>query len=277
MMRLIKYSAGAVLATFIGGFLLFGSDFSSMIRTSASSLQQSARENVPVEFELDRAKDQINEILPDLQSQVRMIAEEEVAISRLEKEVSKDQARLEKLEHTVVSLREQARTQHVSLRTAPTELDRQQVTRNLQSHFSHFKQAKLATESKQRLLEKRREGLAAAVTVLEEMRLRQSELKLKVESLAAQHRLIKASKIESGTLVDSSRLSKADQLLGQIENRLAVAQRVRLGRRSRIVCGLVSSPSTNQQFGKCFPCSTLTLKKQKRRSKRGGSTKHTLC
>ena len=226
MLRLIKYSAGTLLAVFLGGFLLFGSDLTSMIRTSASSIRQSAREQVPVEFELDRAKDQINEILPDLQSQVRMIAEEEVAISRLEKEVTSDLAHLDKLERTIASLRGKADTKNVSLKAGALPMDHQQLTKQLQFRFSHFKQAKHSIQSKQRLLEKRRQGLAASLNLLQEMRLRQSELKLKVESLAAQHRLIKASKVESGTLVDGSQLSKADQLLGQIENRLAVAQRV---------------------------------------------------
>ena len=226
MLRLIKYVAGTSLAVFLGGFLIFGSDLTSMIRTSANSIRQSAREHVPVEFELDRAKDQINEILPDLQSQVRMIAEEEVAINQLEKEVTKDLAHLDNLERTIASLREKAIVQNVSLKTGEKQPDRRHLTKQLQSRFSHFKQAKLSIDSKQRLLEKRRQGLAASVNLLQEMRLRQSELKLKVESLAAQHRLIKASKVESGTLVDGSQLSKADQLLGQIENRLDVAQRV---------------------------------------------------
>ncbi|MDG1896310.1 MAG: hypothetical protein P8J37_15515 [Fuerstiella sp.] len=58
------------------------------------------------------------------------------------------------------------------------------------------------------------------------MRHRKAELEQKVEALAAQHRLVQASAIESGKLIDGSRLSEADQLLNQIETRLAVAQRV---------------------------------------------------
>ena len=226
MFRFIKYTTGAVVAVFIGGFLLFGSDLTSMVKTSANSIRQSARESVPVEFELDRAKDQINDILPDLQSQVRMIAEEEVAISRLEKEVTQDQQRMAKLEQSLSGLRKKVRTNQVSWRVGEANLDRQQFTKHLQSRFSHLKQAKLSTDSKERLLAKRREGLAAAVTLLEEMRLRQSELELKVESLAAQHRLVKASAIDSGQLVDDSNLSQADQLLGEIENRIEVAERM---------------------------------------------------
>jgi len=226
MFRFIKYSTGTVLAIFIGGFLLFGSDLTSMLKTSANSIRETARQSVPVEFELDRAKDQINDILPDLQSQVRMIAEEEVAISRLEKEVNQDQQRMEKLEQSLTTLRKKVRTNQVSWKVGGANLDRSQFTKHLQSRFNHLKQAKLSTASKERLLAKRRDGLAAAVTLLEEMRLRQSELELKVESLAAQHRLIKASAIESGKLIDDSHLSQADQLLGEIENRLEVAERM---------------------------------------------------
>ena len=226
MFRIIKYSAASLMAVVVGGFLLLGSDFSSMIKTSARSIQSSVKQSVPVEFELDRAKDQINDILPDLQSQVRMIAEEEVAISRLEKEVAQDQQRMRKLEQSLSGLRKKVRTNQVSWRVGEANLDRQQFTKHLQSRFSHLKQAKLSTESKERLLAKRREGLAAAVTLLEEMRLRQSELELKVESLAAQHRLIKASAIDSGELIDDSHLSQADQLLGEIENRIEVAERM---------------------------------------------------
>lgn len=226
MFRMIKYSVAGLLAVVVGGFLLLGSDFTGMIKTSARSIQQSVKESVPVEFELNRAKEKINEILPDLQSQVRMIAEEEVAISRLEKEVQTDTDRIDRREELLTKLRGQMRTQQVSFSVGKMNLNRQQLANHLQTRFDHFKQSRMSLESKRRLLEKRQEGLAAAVLVLEQMRIRQSELGLKVEALAAQHRLIKASQIESGTLVDGSQLSQADQLLDQIETRLAVAQRV---------------------------------------------------
>ncbi len=226
MFRMIKYSAACLMTVVVGGFLLLGSDFSSMIKTSARSIQSSVKESVPVEFELNRAKEKINEILPDLQSQVRMIAEEEVAISRLEKEVQQDTERLDRHEEQLTVLRGQMRTQQASFSVGSMKLDRQQLANHLQTRFDHFKQARLSLQSKQRLLEKRTQGLSAAMAVLEQMRIRQSELGLKVEALAAQHRLIKASQIESGTLVDGSQLSQADQLLDQIETRLAVAERV---------------------------------------------------
>ena len=180
MFRIIKYSAASLMAVVVGGFLLLGSDFSSMIKTSARSIQSSVKQSVPVEFELNRAKEKINETLPDLQSQVRMIAEEEVSIARLEKEVQQDADRLDSQEKQLTDLRGQMRTQQVSFSVGRMTLDRQQVANHLQSRFDHFKQARLSLESKQRLLEKRSQGLSAAVAVLEQMRIRQSELGLKV-------------------------------------------------------------------------------------------------
>ena len=96
----------------------------------------------------------------------------------------------------------------------------------MHQRFERYKQGELAIESKTRLLEKRREGLAAALAMLDKMRHRKVELELKVEALAAQSRLLKASEVEAGVVIDGSQLSQADQLLGQIETRLAVAKRV---------------------------------------------------
>ena len=234
MLRFLKYGAGGILAVFLGAFFLFGSDLTGMIRTATRTVQKSARESVPVEFELERAKEKINDILPDLQSQVRMIAEEEVAIARLEKELIQDEHRLAENESKLSSLRDRMRTTEEFYVVSGREVNRKQMTDQLQSRFSHVKQAQLAHASKQRLLDKRKEGLNAALAMLDKMRTRQSELQLKVESLAAQHRLIKASQIESGTMIDGSQLSQADQLLDQLETRLAVAQKV-LDYRSEVI------------------------------------------
>ena len=226
MLRLLKYGTGTVLAVGLFGFLIFGSDLTSMISTSAKSVQRKVKDSVPLEFELQRAKEKIGKILPDLQSQVRMIAEEEVAVAKLAKEVSADEARLESQEAKLSQLRDKMRTTQVSYTVGRIGLNRQQMTEHIQVRFNHFKQFRSSLEAKQRLLEKREEGLSAAVAMLDQMRCRQSELKLKVEALAAQHRLMKANQIEAGTLIDGSQLSQADQLLGHIETRLQVAQRV---------------------------------------------------
>ncbi len=222
----IKYALGAAVAVFVGGFVLLGANFNSYVRTSARSVQKSVQDAVPLEFELRRAKDMIDNILPDLQSQVRVIAQEEVAIAALEKDVLASNDRLQDEQTALATLRDNMRVQQVSYSIGDRDFSRKQVADQMHQRLQRFKQGELALQTKTQLLEKRRDGLGAALAMLDKMRHRKIELEQKVETLAAQGRLLKASQVESGISIDGSQLSEADQLLDQIETRLAVAQRV---------------------------------------------------
>ncbi|SMP72550.1 hypothetical protein SAMN06265222_11599 [Neorhodopirellula lusitana] len=226
MLRWIQYSVGTLLALVAVGFLLLGARFTSYVRTSANSVQESVQDSVPLEFELRRARDMIEAILPDLQSQVRVIAQEEVAIASLESDLVASSNRLQGEQATLASLRDEMRVQQVSYSVGDRKLSRQQLAEQLHQRLARYKQGELAVQSKTRLLAKRRDGLDAALAVLDKMQNRKVELEQKVEALAAQSRLLKASEVEAGIAVDGSRLSDADELLAQIETRLAVAQRV---------------------------------------------------
>lgn len=226
MLRWIKYGAAAAVLAGAAGFAVLGTDLGSYVWTSTNAAQESIRNAVPVEFELRRASDMIRAILPDLQSQVRMIAQEEVEIAALEADIAATEKRLQQEERGLASLRNRMQVHQVSYSVNGHDIGRDQLTTQLHQRFNRYKQGELALASKQKLLQKREEGLEAAMTMLEKMRHRKAELEQKVEALAAQHRLVKASSIESGRLIDGSQLSEADQLLQQIETRLAVAQRV---------------------------------------------------
>ncbi len=226
MLRWIKYGVGAVVVVGVAGWTLLGSNLGTYIRTTTNAAQEAARNAVPVEFELRRASDMIDAILPDLQSQVRMIAQEEVEVAALTSDIAGSQKRLNSEQKTLAMLRDRMRVQQVSYSVNGRNVERGLLTEQLHQRFERFKQGELAFASKQKLLEKRHDGLNAALAMLDKMRHRKAELEQKVEALAAQHRLVQASAIESGKLIDGSRLSEADQLLSQIETRLAVAQRV---------------------------------------------------
>jgi hypothetical protein len=199
MVRIVKHGLIVVILAVSSGFLLFGMSLPSYLRTSANSVRATVTETVPIEFELRRTRDLIDAVLPDLQSQVRIIAQEEVAIAGLESEIVHDQKRLEAEQATFLSLRNQMRDQQVSFEMRGTKLSREQMAERIHQRLEQFKQGQLTLQSKQRLLEKGNEGLAAALTMLDKMRHRKAELELKVESLSAQCRLVQASAIESGS------------------------------------------------------------------------------
>ncbi|APZ91682.1 signal peptide-containing protein [Fuerstiella marisgermanici] len=226
MLRWIKYGVVTVVVAGVAGVVVLGTNVGSYVHTTTRAARQAVKDAVPVEFELRRAGDMIEAILPDLQSQVRMIAQEEVEIAALESDITESEKQLQREQQSLTSLRGKMKNVQVSYSVNGRNIKRNQLTEQLHQRFERFKQGELALASKQRLLEKRQQSLDAALTMLEKMRHRKGELEQKVEALAAQHRLVQASKIESGRLVDGSQLSEADQLLSNIEKRLAVAQRV---------------------------------------------------
>ena len=226
MLRLVKYGFLGMLVVAAAGFFVFGTQLPSYLATSGTAAQQVIRDSVPVEFELKRAKQLIEDILPDLQSQIRMIAQEEVEIASLEKEILQSEKTLDSDRQVLAALRQEMSIQTVAYRPDDPNSDRHRMTTKLAQRFSKFKQGELTLASKQRLLEKRQDGLDAALTLLDKMRDRKAELELKVEALAAQHRLVQASAVEMGSDIDQSRLADADQLLNSIETRLEVAERV---------------------------------------------------
>ena len=226
MIRFAKYAVVTLLVVGIGGFVFLGPSFPSYIRTSASAVRQSVKDTVPIEFELRRARDLIKAILPELQAQVRAIAEEEVAIAALEAEIGRSDARLKGELATLTSLRDKMRVQQVSFESGGRKWTRTQLTEQLAQRLDRYKQGQITLESKQALLDRRNESLNAALASLDTMRHRKAILEQKVEALAAQARMVQAAKIESGLQVDSSGLSEADRLLADIETRLHVAHRV---------------------------------------------------
>jgi hypothetical protein len=72
----------------------------------------------------------------------------------------------------------------------------------------------------------RENSLTAAMELLDRTASRKRLLEDKIESLASQHRLVKAAAIGSHIQVDNSKLAQTEKLIGQIKKRLDVAERI---------------------------------------------------
>ena len=203
-----------------------GTDVFSYVSTSARSVKTAVKDNVPIEFELQRARDMIEQILPELQANIRLIAQEEVEIASLEKEISRSAEDLAKQERGIAQLRGRLDTHQVSFNVNNANYSREQLTERLAHRFERYKESKSAMAGRERLLQARRRSLAAAEQMLDRARQQKGELEQKIEGLVAQHRLIQSSAVAVDLQVDGRKLNKADHLINDIQKRLDVAQRV---------------------------------------------------
>jgi hypothetical protein len=222
----LKTSVIVVVGLSLVGGLLFGKDVVSYISSSAKSVRAVVKDSVPVEFELKRARDLFEEIIPEMYANIKLIAEEEVEVAALKVDIEKGQEAVQEEKIRVAKLRGALEKPQAQYCFSGREYTRSYVKEDLARRFERFKESELVLASKQRLLTTRQNSLNAAMQLLEKTKTRKRELEDKIEALASQHRLIKAASIGSHIQVDNSKLAKTEKLINQIKKRLDVAERV---------------------------------------------------
>jgi chromosome segregation ATPase len=232
--RLVKYGvAGAVLLVVVGG-LLFGRDLHSYVSSSARSVRTAVKDAVPVEFELKRARDLVDDLVPEMQAQVRLIAQQEVEIESLRRELDRSQREIEDERARVQRLRHSLDSAQTQFTFSGLNYSREQVRQDLARRFDWMKEAEVVLAGKQRLLENRERSLVAAIQMLEKTRSQKSLLESQIASLEGQHRLVQAAASGSSFSIDNSKLAQTERLISQIRKQLDVAERV-LAHESRFV------------------------------------------
>lgn len=232
-----KWLKTGVIATVglgLAGGLLFGKDVVSYVRSSAKSVRTVVKDSVPIEFELKRASDLLEDIIPEMHANIRLIAQEEVEVAALKAEITKSQEGLDEERDKIKTLRGSLETPQAQYCFGGRQYSRGDVKADLAARFERIKESELVLASKQRLLTSRESSLNAATQLLEKTRSQKRILENKIETLASQYRLVKAAAVGSKFQVDNSKLAQTEKLIAQIQKRLDVAERV-LAHESRFV------------------------------------------
>ena len=226
MGKSLKWGFVCVTVFVLFGFAVFGAGFLSYVRSSARSVQDAVQASVPMELELQRARDMVDQIIPELRANIQVIAREEVEVAHLRKEIDESDRRLVSLRTNVAKLRDSIDESSVVLTSTDSSTPDTNVAKKLSREFSQYKHAQSILESKRRLLEKRELSLQAARNMLEKTRARKAELEQKIESMVAQYRLLKTQSVGTSSTINDSRLAEADRELNKIQKRLDTAKLV---------------------------------------------------
>jgi hypothetical protein len=226
IMKWLKRSVIVVAGLSLVGGMLFGKDVVSYIRSSAKSVQTAIKDSVPLEFELRRVRDLLEEIIPEMYANVRLIAEEEVEVAALNIDITRSEKSMEEEQLRIAKLRNALAEPQAQYCFGGRNYPRSYVKEDLAHRFERFKESGLVLASKRRLLMTRENSLHAAMQLLEQTRAHKRVLEDKIEALASQHRLVKAAAIGSRIHVDNSKLAQTEKLIAHIKKRLDVAERI---------------------------------------------------
>ncbi len=208
------------------GSLVFGTEVISYIRSSVKSARTAIRGSIPTEFELQRAKDVLEDIIPEMHANIRLIAEEEVEIAMLDAEIPKTQQRLAWEREKIEKLSNMLSVRQASYEIGGQQFAHQDIKEELARRFDRFKEAEVLLAGKERLLKERQKSLKAVKRALERTRSQKALLEDQIVALEAQHRLIRAASVGSQIQMDNTKLAQAEKLIGEIKKRLDVAERV---------------------------------------------------
>jgi len=227
ILRWVKWGVIGTVGLGLLGGMLFGKDIISYAKSGAKGVRAIAKESVPIEFELRRARDLLEDIIPEMQANIRVIATEEVEIAALKGEIAKQREGLEGEQSKIKTLRvalEQPRAQYAF---AGRNYSHDEVKHDLAARFERFKEAEVVVASKVKVLESRERSLDAARQMLEKTGSQKRILEGKIEALTSQYRLVRAASTNSSNLqMDNSKLAQTEKLIGQIQKRLDVAERI---------------------------------------------------
>jgi hypothetical protein len=237
IMKWLKRTVIVVAGVSVIGGLLFGKDVASYVRSSAKSVRTVVKDSVPIEFELRRARDLLDQIIPEMHANVKLIAQEEVEVAGLNVDIAKSEKLIEEEQVRIAKLRDALSKPQARYCFGGQEYPRSYVKSDLANRFENLKESEIHLASKRRLLATRENSLHAAMRLLEQTRSRKRALEDQIESLASQHRLVKAAAVGSQIQVDNSKLAQTEKLIAQIKKRLDVAERV-LAHESKFVQGI---------------------------------------
>jgi hypothetical protein len=230
----VKFVVLTAAGTLLVGGLLFGREVFSYIHSSANSVRVAVKESVPVEFQLRRAKDLVNDIVPEMHANVRLIAAQEVEIAALKADIDQSRRQINDERTRVAKLRDGLNTAHTSFTFGDYCYSRDQVKSDLARRFESLKEAEIVLAGKERLLENRSKSLTAAMQALERTRSQKALLESQIAALEGQNQLVKAASVGSGFEIDHSKLAQSEKLIAEIKKQLDVAERV-LAHQSKFV------------------------------------------
>ncbi|HAK96527.1 MAG TPA: hypothetical protein DCM87_16440 [Planctomycetes bacterium] len=223
MFKLIKWTAVGVGGALILGGLMFGTDMFGYASSSYKQFRNKVKSAVPVELEIQRARDLLAELVPELKANIVLVAQEEVAVDELEKEISKERVR-------VASARDKMRGMKDSLAVQPVayaaDLGRARQVEALAMQLERVRLAEKLLEGKDRVLITRKKSLDTAIQALKSAQVRKVELEGEIERLEHDVRLMKLENQGPKVCVEQTSLAKAERLVAELRKRLEVAQKV---------------------------------------------------
>jgi len=205
--------------------LVFGTAAPSYVKTSFHKARQSVKGSVPVEFEIERAKQEIAALEPAINNGIESLAIAMVEAEQLEKEIVAIRGELNEEGRQLQALNEHLKTGDLHL-TGGVAYSEKEVKNDLARRMDHYKLVKNILGDKQETLKIRQKNVLSAREGLVAMQAAKRDLTARVEGIQARLNQINASRTSNEFNFDSSAVGQAKKTVTELESKLEQMARI---------------------------------------------------
>ena len=198
----------------------------SYVRTGVNVAGETVRDSVPIEWEIKRARQMIEDLKPEIAKNMQVVAKEEVRVQRLGEEIATKHNLLSKSREDILRLKDDLKSGAVKFVYAGRSYSQDQVRDDLSTRFKQFQVHEQTTNKLSQILTAREKNLEAARRKLDEMLSAKRELEVEIENLQARMIMVQVAKTSNPISLDDSHLSGTRRLLDEIRTRIDVAERL---------------------------------------------------
>lgn len=223
MLKKIIIGSGVALAL---GTFVFGRDVLSYMRTGFHSVRAAVKSEVPIEFEIQRARNMVEHLVPDIRQCMHVIAEQQVDIEHLARTMTKKETDMNGQREALLTLRADLGSGKSVFVYAGRRYQEKDVKRDLATRFERFKAAEEILEADRKILSAREQTLKANREKLDGMLQAKKELEVKLEQLQARLQTVRAAETVSTLAIDDSNLSHARTLITELNKQLDIKEKI---------------------------------------------------
>ena len=210
----------------LGVVAVAGTGAWSYVRTGVHTASETVRDSVPIEWEIKRARQMIQDLKPEIAKNLQVVAREEVGVKHLADEIEAKETQLAKSRNDIMRLKGDLESGSVRFVYAGRSYSGDQVREDLSNRFKQFQVHEETTNKLSQVLAARERNLDAARRKLDGMLSAKRELEVEIENLQARLTMVEVAQTSSPVSIDDSQLSNTRQLLDNIRTRIDVAERM---------------------------------------------------
>jgi len=210
----------------LGSVLLFGRNATHYLSTSAARVHDSMRESVPIEYDIAAAEDMIEDLVPDIRQNMKVIAKEEVEVDRLEQRIGALEERLAKRREDVLRLKADLAKGERTYRYAGHVYAADDVREDLANRFERYKVEGTTLENLKKMHQARLGSLEAARKKLAGMMQAKEKLQADLKGMEARLKMLEVAQTTGEFTFDDSKLARTKELMDDIHGRLAVLEKL---------------------------------------------------